>query len=327
MRKPPQWTEALHFPATAGTWILALAATIAWWAKVDCSLLFEDAHVAHGELWRLLTSALLHGDPLHLAFNLYWLWVFGTLIEQNLGSLATLGLFALFAAASGAAEVAILDGGVGLSVVGYGMFGMLWVLRGRDPRFDGGVDSRTIALFIAWFFFCIVLTVNRVYPVANIAHAAGAIAGVAVGWAMTRRASLRRVAWGLPGTLTLLCLAAATFARPYINRSSHRGTQESYYGYEALAENRNAQAVGWLHESTTMQPNSPIAWYNLGIAYQRLDQFEQARDAYQHAMTQAPDDQDYRQAFDLIDAYLRAQTGERPQSPPMPATPAATPPT
>jgi membrane associated rhomboid family serine protease len=37
------------------------------------------------EVWRLITFQFLHGNLLHLAFNLFGLWVFGTLVEQYLG--------------------------------------------------------------------------------------------------------------------------------------------------------------------------------------------------------------------------------------------------
>src|SRR4051812_17827889 len=147
MRRPPPPRPALHFPATAGTMLLALGVTAAWWfVKVDVTPLMENAQVAHGQLWRLLTSVLLHADPFHLAFNLFWFWYFGTIIESTFGSARTLGLFVLLALGSGAAEYAIYDGGIGLSGIGYGLFAMLWVLSRRDPqqRFDDVVDVRTI---------------------------------------------------------------------------------------------------------------------------------------------------------------------------------------
>src|SRR5439155_25951067 len=113
--------------------------------------LVMDARAWHGQPWRLASSALPHIDLIHLAFNLYWLWVFGTLVESVLGHWATAGLMLLFAVGSCAAEYALFDGGVGLSGIGYALFGMLWVLAPRDPRFAGAVDRQVIALFLGWF--------------------------------------------------------------------------------------------------------------------------------------------------------------------------------
>lgn len=43
--------------------------------------------VADGELWRIVTSAFLHGSPMHLGFNLWALWVFGKPLEEAVGRL------------------------------------------------------------------------------------------------------------------------------------------------------------------------------------------------------------------------------------------------
>jgi membrane associated rhomboid family serine protease len=42
--------------------------------------------VQHGEVWRLLTYAFLHGGLLHLAFNSYFLFMIGPALESALGS-------------------------------------------------------------------------------------------------------------------------------------------------------------------------------------------------------------------------------------------------
>lgn len=43
--------------------------------------------VANGEWWRLVTSGFLHGGLLHIAFNMYFIWMFGQLLEPALGRL------------------------------------------------------------------------------------------------------------------------------------------------------------------------------------------------------------------------------------------------
>lgn len=52
------------------------------------------ALVGTGEWWRLLTSALLHGGLIHLAFNGLLLWQLGQLLEPGLGTGPFLGLVA-----------------------------------------------------------------------------------------------------------------------------------------------------------------------------------------------------------------------------------------
>lgn len=41
--------------------------------------------VADGEYWRILTSGFLHADLLHIAFNMYALYLFGPYVERAVG--------------------------------------------------------------------------------------------------------------------------------------------------------------------------------------------------------------------------------------------------
>src|SRR5258708_35846273 len=143
--------------------------------------------VRHGELWRLVTSIFPHLDVLHLLFNLYWLWVFGTLVEEVFGHIKTLALILVFAVGSGSLEYAFAIGGAGLSGVGYGLFGLLWILSRKDERFRDAIDTRTIHLFIGWFFLCIALTWANIVSVGNIAHGTGAALGILAGYAIVLR--------------------------------------------------------------------------------------------------------------------------------------------
>ena len=93
------------------------------------------ALIRRGEIGGCLRSVL--PLALDLAFNIYWLWVFGTLVEQVYGHLKTAAFIVLFALGSGSLEFALARGGVGLSGVGYGLFGLLWGLLSHDVVFPG----------------------------------------------------------------------------------------------------------------------------------------------------------------------------------------------
>ena len=140
-----------RYPITGGTCLLAVVATLAWHCGVKIDLLVVDYRVWSGQFWRPLTTTFPHSDVFHLAFNLYWTWRFGSRIEEVYGSLRTAGLFALLAVGSSLAEYDFGGRGVGLSGVGYGLFGFLWVLSPRDRRFLGMVDQQTVVMFIGWF--------------------------------------------------------------------------------------------------------------------------------------------------------------------------------
>jgi GlpG protein len=273
--------------------------TIGWWAKLDISPLFETAMIRRGELWRLVTSIFPHSGVFHLAFNIYWLWVFGTLVEQEYGHLKTASLIALFALGSGSLEFALARGGVGLSGVGYGLFGLLWILSSYDDRFRDAVDQRTVQLFVVWFIFCIVMTVANIFPVGNVAHAAGAVLGILTATALSRPRYRTVIIAGIAAIL-LFGVWGSTLGRPKINLSGKEGYEEGKWGYDALLANRNQEAARWLGDAVIYQPRLAVYWFDLGIAYQRLGNKAAARRAYEKSHQLEPNEAKYSAAVQAL---------------------------
>jgi membrane associated rhomboid family serine protease len=282
MRPPPKLAEFPRYPVVAGTALLAVGVTLAWWAKIDISPLFETAMIRRGELWRLVTSIFPHAGILHLAFNIYWLWVFGTVVEEIFGHFRTVALILLLAVGSGAWEFALGIGGVGLSGVGYGLFGLLWMASRRDERFRDVIDARTVQLFVGWFFLCIFTTIMHIMPVGNIAHGTGALLGILVGLAITKSGDRALIMVGI-GAVLFVGLWGATLGRPRINLSGKAGYEEAKWGYDALLANKNKDAVRWFHDAVTYQPKMREYWYDMGFAYQRLGDLGAAVGAYRRA--------------------------------------------
>src|SRR2546430_779306 len=65
----------------------------------------EQAGLAHGEWWRLITSAFLHYGPFHLAINMYSLFFAGSLLEQLIGRWRFALLYMVSGVAGGAGAV------------------------------------------------------------------------------------------------------------------------------------------------------------------------------------------------------------------------------
>jgi tetratricopeptide (TPR) repeat protein len=250
----------------------------------------------HGELWRLFTSALPHVGILHLLFNLYWLWVFGSAVEATFGHLRTAAIILFFEIGSATAEYALFEGGVGLSGVGYGLFGLLWVLSRSDRRFRDAVDAQTIGLFVAWFFLCIALTARGIWAVGNVAHGMGMVQGILLGFALTAQRG-KRVAIGCLVGLMMAVMVAATVGRPFINQSSHAGDELAYAGYLDLEAGRNESAVALFERAVRLDDRQAHWWFNLGIARQRLGREREAGEAYRHAVKLEPGDADYRKTL------------------------------
>lgn len=292
MRQPPKWTEFPKFPVTVGTGLLAIGVTVAWWAKMDVSSLMEDAMIRRGELWRLVTSIFPHVDVLHLIFNLYWLWVFGTLVEEVYGHFKTAALILLFAVGPNALEYAFSSGGVGLSGVGYGLFGLLWILSKRDERFRDSVDQRTVKLFVIWFFFCIFATATNFMRVGNVAHGAGGVLGILTGFALM--VPKRRVPFTVGiGLILGLSLWAATAGRSRVNFSVYASYDECKRGYDAMRANHYEEAAKWLQTAASYRANPASCATDLGYTYQRMGKNAEAFAEYRKAADRGDEEGQY----------------------------------
>ena len=294
-----------RYPVTGGISLLAIAASLAKWSERSIDLLTVNYHVWSGQLWRPLTTTLPHVNPVHLIFNLYWFWRFGTRIERVYGPWRTAALYAYLAFGSSLAEYDFAGQGIGLSGVVYGLFGYLWIAEQSDQRFRGVVDQQTVITFVVWFFVCIVLTATEVMPVANFAHGFGLGLGVLCGWAVTQRFCAKRpLLIALAGAALALLVGLGTVARTYVNYTEFAGYEYGAMGYDAMQNGRNEDAVKYFRLALGRTSASSL-WFNLGLAYQRLGRWEEAAKAYENACQLDPDDRDMRQAFD----YARRKAG------------------
>jgi membrane associated rhomboid family serine protease len=296
MPSATKWNDFPKFPVVSGIMILSVAATVAWWLHFNVSALMEGPETQRGELWKFFTSVLLHNDIVHLLFNLYWFWMFGTLIERTYGHARTALIVAFLALGSGAFQFALDRGGVGLSGIGYGLFGLLWVLSKYDERFRGEIDSRLTSLFVGWFFLCVFTTLTKLYLVANVAHAAGAVLGVVLGYAIVN-SQRRLVTIGVLSFLLVCGCWGATLGRPRVNVSRFAGYDEGWLGYQALLKKDNASAMRWLTDAARLQPREAYIWYDLGIAYSRQGDRAASKNAYQRAHDLDPADTDFAKAL------------------------------
>ena len=286
----PPLGELSKYPVVTGVGVAAVVSTLARWAGWDGDAFFLDVRAWNGQFWRLVTATLLHVDLFHLAFNVYWLLVFGTVVERVFRPLRTAGIFLLFAIGSSAAQYAIDEPGVGLSGVGYGLFGLLLVLDQRDPRFAGTMDRRTDTLFLGWFLFCWVMTRNGLWRVGNAAHASGAVLGLLLGLAVTTRGARRVGAAAALCALLILALVGASTATP-------SAEELAYLGYQDLENDRNELAAERYQRAVERNPSQADWWLNLGIARQRLGRAEEAAEAYRRGLALRPQNRELREGL------------------------------
>lgn len=69
------------------------------------NLILSADGMSHGYFWQLFTFQFLHAGVMHIAFNLFSLWMFGRVVEERLGTAHFLKLYFLGGIAGGILQV------------------------------------------------------------------------------------------------------------------------------------------------------------------------------------------------------------------------------
>jgi membrane associated rhomboid family serine protease len=143
--------------------------------------------VADGEWWRIITGGFLHAGILHIAFNMYFLYFLGTILEPMIGRLR-FGLIYFVALVGGSFGALLLSPNtptVGASGAVFGLMGAAIIAmraRGIDPWQSGlGV---TLLLNLGITFLIPGIAIGG--------HIGGLIAGGIVGYLLFEVADRRR---------------------------------------------------------------------------------------------------------------------------------------
>ena len=171
--------------------------------------------VANGDWWRIVTAGFLHAGLLHLAFNMYFLYFLGNLMEPEIGKLrfAAIYFVSLLGGSFGALLLSPNAYTVGASGAVFGMMGaaiLAMRARGIDPMQSG--LGLTLVLNLGITFLIPGISIGG--------HIGGLLAGGIVGFLMFEAADRRRmsltpvlaVCVALAIALALGCVAVASSA-------------------------------------------------------------------------------------------------------------------
>jgi membrane associated rhomboid family serine protease len=171
--------------------------------------------VADGDWWRIVTAGFLHASILHLAFNMYFLYFLGQLLEPAIGRVR-FGLIYLVSLVGGSLGALVISPDavtVGASGAVFGLMGAgILAMRAR------GIDPMQSGLGVT-----LLLNLGISFVIPNISiggHIGGLIAGGLVGYFMFEIADRRRLAEApvigacvaLAAALAVGCIAVASSA-------------------------------------------------------------------------------------------------------------------
>lgn len=177
------------------------------------------ALVGDGEYWRLLTGIFLHASLIHIALNGYALWIIGSVVESELGSLKYLVIFlvtGLFASACVFMFSGVFEPTVGASGAIFGLFGVFAAYNYRRRKIP------FYAARLRTMLYLIVLNVVFTFAVPGISragHIGGLVGGLVVGLVMEGigpRTSRTLAFWGVIATMVAATVVLVIVRTPEI---------------------------------------------------------------------------------------------------------------
>ena len=166
--------------------------------------LLYGPYVQGGQYWRILTSGFLHGNIVHIGFNMYLLYMLGPQMEQGFGSLRFSLMY--FGSLFGGALAVLLFGftqpTLGASGAVLGLAGAMFVaLWGR------GVSPRQSPVFVL-VVLNLALPLIPGFGISFWGHLGGVVAGAALAYILVTLPDKTRT----PGSKNSLSQGAALVA-------------------------------------------------------------------------------------------------------------------
>ena len=176
------------------------------YGRVLSAFSIDYVGIAEGEWWRMFTGGFLHAGFIHLAFNMFLLWMLGSQLERLLGPTSYLILY-FGSLLSGALGVMLLDPlalTVGASGAVFGLMGatVVYQLRRGVSPWSNGIGT--------------LLIINLIFTFArpNISvggHLGGLLGGLLIGW-LIDEINKKRIAGYLSFLLPLIITVALGFS-------------------------------------------------------------------------------------------------------------------
>jgi rhomboid protease GluP len=160
--------------------------------------------LAHGEWWRLLTPALVHGGGFHFIMNGYVLFMIGPAVEQRYGVARFVAIYVMAAIGGSVASFAFNE----INIFGVGASGAILGLIGAfmaDLYQRRNFANARLQLAGMWRWLGMIFGIGiafqilselgmRFFLIDNFAHAGGLVMGAAIGYGLGTKESKGRSA-------------------------------------------------------------------------------------------------------------------------------------
>jgi len=267
-----------------------------------------------GEWWRLLTCVFVHGNLIHIATNMYGLWILGRIAESVYGHWTFAAVYLLCGLSGSVASIVWNPNvlGVGASGAVFGVAGALiasfYLGEFSLPRSELMGTVRTLV---------VVLGINLIFggmssDIDNAAHIGGLIMGLILGALIARVAPdytdiFRRVGVLLVGAAIVaggglwLRYSRAYLVNAQIGiemvkqgqldqgiehlKKSVSARPDFLFGHDALsrayvAKKDYANAAAEMQRVIALDPRDQSAYYRLGLVYLEQKEWTQAEDTF-----------------------------------------------
>jgi membrane associated rhomboid family serine protease len=160
----------------------------------------EVVGIATGETWRMVTAIFLHGGILHLLMNAWALWIFGPIVEREIGRLKFLLIFLTTGLFASAASYALASEPVQVSVGASGaIFGVVGAFVSYNYRHrELAHAAARLRGLVPFLILNLILSIS--FPLIDWrAHLGGFVAGLVAG--------VVAEGWGRRSTRTAIAVA------------------------------------------------------------------------------------------------------------------------
>lgn len=206
-----------------------------------------------GAYWALWPAAFVHVDIWHVVLNMMATWTLGSTMERTVGPWKFL-LFCLASApiTTGIQLAASGTTGIGFSGVVFAIFGFLWAGVWRYPEFRRVIHRANLVMLLGWLGVCFIVTWLDLLPIANAAHVAGLLWGLATGLAFTARRPVSRVVGVVGGLAMAAAVVVSLFWAPWL---------EVWLGYKAeQAARRDDYGAALRYVETVLERDPESEW-------------------------------------------------------------------